>query len=239
MSRFGFSTAPSTGNDFIPSVKYNATAGRMFRVDREMDPASQTYISTDIDITSTFKALFDLENVETGWVTFIPRPDFRLVPVGDPIPPRPPGVDEKGKPSWSNGVRIMLKLSKECGGEKPIREITGNSKALLSAFELLMDAYDEQKGGNPGKLPIVEIDGQPRPVKTTPPGKPASTSYHPTFKIVGWAPRGDLVFQPKGGTTAQVEQIKQAAATPPSTGSTLAAPPVAKQPEMAETDDFG
>ena len=43
--------------------------------------------------------------------------------------------------------------------------------------------------------------------KTTPiksgSGERQSTNYQPTFKIVSWAPRGDLVFEPKAGASAQ------------------------------------
>ena len=56
-------------------------------------------------------------------------PDFRLVPIGYQLPDRP-------SPNHKNGLRFMLKLSKESGGEKPIREIAGTSaKAFLSGVE--------------------------------------------------------------------------------------------------------
>ena len=91
----------------------------------------------------------------------------------------------------------MLKLSKECGGDKPIREIAGNSKAFLSGVEAVYTQYLAEKAKNPGKLPVLTVE-KITPVKTGS-GARSSTNYHPQFKISGWAPRGDLVFVPKAG----------------------------------------
>src|SRR4051812_47950315 len=63
MSVFGFSTEP-TGGDFLPIIKYDARAGRIFRVDRGIDGPNPT------DITDSFTAVFDFANIETGWMNF-------------------------------------------------------------------------------------------------------------------------------------------------------------------------
>src|SRR6186997_3068713 len=125
MSRFGFSTEPSAGGDFTPIVKYDARAGRVFRVDREQ--TADGFASNPVDITSTFKAVVDFENVETGWMDFPPgsAPSFALVLLssldkGGSLPDRP-SVKHK------NGVRFLLKLNKACGGDKPVRELAGTS----------------------------------------------------------------------------------------------------------------
>jgi hypothetical protein len=226
MSVFGFSTEPSAGGDFMPIVKYDARAGRIFRMDR-VDTGNG--FSTDqIDITSNFKAIVDFENVEVGWIDFPAgaAPNFALVPMGNQLPDRP-------SPRHKNGVRFILKLAKDCGGVKPIREIAGTSKAFLSGVEAVFTAYQAEKAANAGKLPVIVLE------KTTPiksgSGEKQSTNYQPTFKISGWAPRGDLVFQPKGGAAPQTTSPQH---TPPSTGSTKVEPP-AKQAEMADADDFG
>jgi hypothetical protein len=223
MSVFGFSTEPSTGGDFLPIVKYDARAGRLFRMDRV--DTGNGFANDAVDITSTFKAMVDFENVEVGWINFPAgsAPHFALVPMGTQLPAKP---SEQHK----NGVRFMLKLAKDCGGEKPIREIAGTSKAFLSGIEAAFTAYQAQKAANPGKLPVLTLE------KTTPiksgSGDRQSTNYQPTFKISGWAPRGDLAFQPKMSAPAPV------AVTPPTTGSTVVAPP-APQPVLAGADDFG
>ena len=124
----------------------------------------------------------------------------------------------------------MLKLSKECGGDKPIREIAGTSKAFLSGVEAVYTRYLAEKAKNPGKLPVLTVE-KITPVKTGS-GAQSSTNYHPQFAISGWAPRGDLVFEPKGGAAPAVA----APATAPSTGSTRASAPAPA--EMADSD-FG
>jgi hypothetical protein len=227
MSVFGFSTEPSSGGDFLPICKFDSRAGRLFRVDRN-DVGGQ-FVSESVDITTSAKFVADFENIETGWINFPPAgaPDFRMVPMGHALPERP-------SPAHKNGVRFMLKLDKASGGDKPIREISSSARAFLAGLENVYLAYQAQKGENPGKLPVLVLE------KTTPiksgSGDKTSTNYQPTFKIVAWAPRGDLVFQPKGGAAPSPSA---ASATPPSTGSTRVEPPAAKQPEMAETDDFG
>lgn len=223
MSVFGFSTEPSSGGDFIPIVKYDARAGRLFRIDR-IDTGSG-FENSPVDITSSFKAIVDFENIEVGWIDFPvgSAPSFSLVPMGQALPPRP---SQKHK----NGVRFMLKLAKDCGGDKPIREISGTSKAYLSGIEAVYNAYLAEKGNNPGKLPVIVLE-KTIPIKSSS-GTQTSTNYQPTFKIASWAPRGDLVFQPKGASEPAAEQ----APTAPTTGSTIVEAP---KKEAAMADDFG
>lgn len=218
MSVFGFSTEPSSGGDFLPIIKYDARAGRIFRVDRE--DAGSGFENNPVDITANFKAVVDFENVEVGWIDFPvgSAPSFAMVPMGSALPAKPSAKHK-------NGIRLMLKLSKDCGGDKPIREISGTSKAFLSGIEAVYTAYLAEKGKNAGKLPVIVLE------KTTPiksgSGAQTSTNYHPTFKISGWAPRGDLVFTPKGGSA-------EPAGTAPSTGSK-----VVSAPELETADEFG
>jgi hypothetical protein len=229
MSRFGFSTEPSAGGDFLPIVKYDARAGRIFRVDRT--DTGQGFVSEPVDITHNFKAIVDFENIETGWINFATggAPDFRLVPLGHELPTRP-------SEGHKNGIRFMLKLDKASGGEKPIREIAGTAKAFLSGVEAVFADYEAHRSENPGKLPVVVMEGS-TPIKSGS-GDKQSTNYVPKFKIASWAPRGDLVFQPKGGAAPSASGHS---ATPPSTGSQKVDPPQPKQPTMAaaDEDDFG
>ena len=232
MSVFGFSTAPSEGGgDFLPVLKYDARAGRFFRVDRVDN--GQGFESEQVDITQGVKFLADFENIEVGWINFTPgqAPDFRLVPHGTQLPDRP-------SPTHKNGLRFMLKLSPACGGDKPIREIAGTSKAFLSGVEAVFLKYLAEKGNNPGKLPVLTVE-KITPVKTGS-GAQSSTNYHPQFAISGWSERKDLAFVPKSGAApASAKATAGQADAPsvaPSTGSTRAAAPAA-QTELV--DDFG
>ena len=105
----------SGGGDFLPIIKYDARAGRMFRVDK-VDG-----VSTPVDITKKFKAVFDFENVEVGYINFATgsAPDFVMVPLGDALPEQP-------SPNHKQGMRMTVKLGEACGGD--CREIAGTSE---------------------------------------------------------------------------------------------------------------
>lgn len=226
---FNYSTGGGDNGDIVPFVKYDARAGRFFRNDRSQDQ-SGNYTNTPVDITSNFRAVMDLENLEVGYLLFAAgaAPAFMLVRLGDPMPHKP--ADGK----WKQGVRVMMKLHGVCGGD--VRETSSNAAAFLKGFDDLHTLYEAGKAANPGKLPIVVL-------KTTMPitsgsGEKKSTNYQPVFEIAGWAPRPvDLVHVGKGSSTPAAAQ--PAAASAPSTGSTQVSAPAAKQLETAGADDFG
>jgi len=266
MSVFGFSTEPASG-DFLPIIKYDARAGRVFRIDR-----SQTG-QTPVDITDAFCAIFDLENVETGWMNFSGSvPDFKLVPLnpnGETTLPVRPSENHK------NGIRLLLKLHPACAGaDKPIREFSTSAKAALSGLQKLYLDYQQARAAQGNKLPIVGMRGAV-PVKTGT-GERQSTNYVPQFVIIGWADRpSDLVYIARGSSgpsqnalplTQPQQQYaprpnppngnagpswptpQQPAAAPPMTGSTqVGAPafagggwPSVPQPAAPSlSDDFG
>lgn len=225
----------SNSGDIIPIVKFDAKAGRMFRIDRHDGT------NTPTDITRSFKAVVDMENVEVGYMNFNTggAPQFALAPLGSPMPAKP-------HEDFKQGVRLMMKLGKDCGGD--VREISTVAKAALRGINALHDAYEAGKGQNAGKLPIVALKDT-TPI-TTGEGARKSTNYEPVFEIVGWAARPqDLVHKPKGkpanGTANGA--AKPAQATPPATGGTRVDPPGAKPaaaPAPAsvseeDSEDFG
>lgn len=224
---FGISYGGGGGN-FLPVVKYDARAGRMFRVDKGADG------SESIDITKAFKAVFDFENVEVGWIRFGAgaAPDFQLVPLGTQLPAKP-------SEEHRQGVRMVVRLSKECGGD--VREIAGTSAAFLGGLEKLHDEYLKGLAANPGKLPAIVL-ADTRAVESGS-GAKKSTNYAPVFEIKGWVARpADLVASPRGSSAPATAQPAQAQAapqktTPPVTGSTKVSAPAAAA--TAGEDDFG
>lgn len=238
---FGFMNQPEGGQTFLPFVKYDSRAGRMFRVDKKADGSNE-----NVDITRSFKALVDLENVETGWMHFAAgaAPIYALSRHDEPNPPKPVAEAKEG-------VRLVLQLGAACGGD--VREISSNAKSMLVGISDLHSAYEAGLKDNPGKLPIVVLSDT-KPVVTT--GKNgSSTNYMPVFEIVGWAPRSSqLVWSPKGNTVMEAAAPAAPAApaggsmfsgAPPQTGSTLVAPPAqtatftAPAATKVSEDDFG
>jgi hypothetical protein len=247
MSVLGFSTEAPVG-DFTPILKYDAKAGRFFRIDRVEGVAG--WESQPVDITDSFKALADFENLEVGPINFNTggAPNFVMVRRDDVVAgktmlPALPDTNHK------IGVRFMMKLAKDCGGDKPIRELAQNSRAFLGATEAIVKVYLAEKDAHPGQLPVIALDGKPQPVKSGS-GTKSSTNYHPRFKVIGWAARGDLVYVPKtlasklqaakgangnGTAAAQSDPPWDAA---PSTGGTVVPPPKGNT-QTVSADDFG
>jgi len=219
----------SGGADFMPIVKYNAKAGRIFRVDRVN--TGNGFVSEDADITQIFKAVMDLENLQTGWIAFPPggAPSFTLVPLAldaskqVPVPAKPSDIHK-------NGCRVVMKLSKACGGD--VREMAGSANSFLTGIEELYAEFLRERGKYAGQLPVV-VMATAMPVKSGS-GAMSSTNFQPKWRIEGWAPRPvDLVPQAVPAVTPP-----QAA---PSTGATVVPPNVMKgvpAPQMAD-DDFG
>lgn len=223
----GFNYSSGGSGDIVPFVKYDARAGRLFRRDRNQDSGGN-YVSNDEDITNSFKAVVDLENIEVGFAKFGAgaAPEYLLVKLGLPMPHKP------ADSGFKQAARLMMKLHASCGGD--VREISGNSSAFLKGIDDLHTDYEAGKAANPGKLPIVTLKST-TPI-TSGTGAKKSTNYQPVFEIVGWAPRPtDLVHVAKGN--GQSQQPAQSSA--PSTGSTQVSAPPAKQPEMADANDFG
>ena len=221
---FGFNYVSSAG-DIVPIVKFDARAGRFFRIDRSDG------VNYPVDITGSFKAVMDFENIEVGFIHFPAgsAPEFKVAPIGQPMPENPGG-------NFRQGIRMMLKLGKDCGGD--VREIASTAKAVLGAFDTCHTEYMAGVKANPGKLPVVSLLTTV-PIVTqgrNPEGNAVkTTNYAPVFKITGWVDRpADLVFTPKNGSAAPAP-APAAPVSAPSPGSTLVTAPASSLLD----DDFG
>lgn len=213
------------GGDILPFVKYDARAGRFFRNDREQ--VNGQYVSKPVDITASFSAVVDFENMSVGWMLFAAgvAPQATLVKHGEQYPARP-------STDWKAGVKFLMKLASSIGGD--IRECSSTAGAFLAGFDDLHNQYEAQKAANPGKLPIVKLVTTES--ITSGSGAQKSTNYKPVFEITGWAPRpADLA--PKAAAPAPAHHTGA-----PSTGSRPAAAPIQTKPAGAPADqanDFG
>jgi len=230
---FDIETSPAGGRDFTPIVKFDARSGRIFRIERVN--TGNGFANEPVDITAIFKAIIDFDHMYVGWINFPlgSAPAMVLVNWLDVMNekiayPRKPSEDYK------NGARWVMKLSKNCGGERPVREMAGNSKAFLAGVEALCTEYAAQRARYPGQLPVVSM-AEALPVKTGS-GQTSSTNYRPRFVIDGWAPRpADLVHIPIVPAGLPVEPLPKVA---PSTGSTPIPPNTMRMQQTAD-DDFG
>lgn len=218
----GLSTGSGSGGEIRPYVKYDAKAGRMFRMDRVQDSAGQ-YSTDSVEITNIAQFVVDLANIRVGWINYTAQgPVRKLVVLGkEPIPARPTDTNSEGKLAFKQGFEVDILLNKESGGG-PSRILGSAAGCVINAMDELHDAYSAAPESKSGKLPVVKIAGV-APVKSG-----QSTNYQPKFQIVSWVDR-----------PAALQVAAQAAtvSAPPSTGSTVAAPP-APQP-AASASDFG
>lgn len=250
MGIFGFSTEPSSG-DFTAIIKYDARAGRIIRVDR-FDAGGGNFQRQETDITGEFVALFDLENVEVGWINF-PQggaPHAVLVPFTPEKLVLPPQPSEQ----YKNGIRFLVKLHASCAdGQDEVREVMTTAKAALNGIEELVKQYQAERAANGNGLPVCKLE-KVTPIKTGS-GSKTSTNYTPHFKIIGWTQRpSTFVFTPKGAARptpapAQASMFTGNGQTQaPATGATRVAPPqqqaqqvapVRQQPAAVDPNDFG
>lgn len=214
-------SSPDSG-EIIPIIKFDAKAGRMFRRDRVNGE------NDIVDITRSFKAVFDFENIEVGTINFDTgsAPDFAVARIGEQAPARP---SDKHRP----GARILVKLAKDCGGD--LRELASTAKAFLTGLNAVHDAYLAGAKENAGKLPVVALKDT-TPI-TTGEGAKKSTNYSPLFEIVSWVDRPtDLVYIPKSKSAAAAQP---AASAPASTGSSKVSAPDDDIPGFDDSADFG
>ena len=218
----GLSTGGAGGGEIRPYVKYDAKAGRMFRIDRFQGSDGQ-YMTDQQEITTIAQFVVDLANIRVGWINYTAQgPVRKLVVLGkEPIPARPTDTNSEGKLAFRQGFEVDILLNKESGGG-PSRILSSVAGCVINAMDEIHDAYSAAPEGKSGKLPVVKI-ADVVPVKSG-----QSTNYQPKFQIVSWVDR-----------PAALQVAAQAATTsaPPSTGSTVAAPP-AQQP-AASASDFG
>lgn len=208
----GLNVGGEGGGDFTPIVKWDARAGRAFRIERSQG-SDGAWNTENVEITQGFTSVMDLENIEVGWALFATgvAPSYAMVSIGQPLPARPSDQHKQG-------FRVMMKLGKSSGGD--VREMSSTSKAVLGAVDDLHTAYEAQKAANPGKLPVVALTGSKAIVST---GKgQSSTNYAPIFEIQKWVDRPAEL----GGAAGATQQ--EAAPTPP--------PPAA--PTASDDDEF-
>jgi len=190
----------SGGEDRTPVIKYDARAGRLFRVDRAQ--VNGSWVTNDVEVTPVFQAIMDLERIEIGWLYFPTgaAPEITTAPFGSAMPPKP---SDKHR----SGFRVHMLTGKQTGGD--VREMASNAQVSIKGMDALHDAFLTGAKANPGKLPVVKL-GQTVPVSTSgkgADGKPvSSTNYQPVWEIVKWVDRpAELTADGKAAAVAQAQ----------------------------------
>lgn len=157
---------PPGGGDIVPMIKYDARAGRFSR--------------DGTDITQGFSAVFDLAQVNVGWIRFasMQAPDFVLVRAGEQPPDRPSKEHKRG-------LRLNTVLARSIGGD--LREFASAAGCVIEAIDELHSLYAQASEAAEGKLPIVALTGSTAVKTNTPTG--TTTNYRPNLVITAWVDR--------------------------------------------------
>lgn len=194
----GFMAAPAASGDFTTFIKFDARAGRWY---------TKPEGGGDLYEVSNMTAIIDMENIQTGWFTFMEG--AAPVKVFDPslseAAPRP-------SPDAKRGFQVLMFSDKNIGG---LREFSATAGAVIEAMNTLYDAWQAGMGANAGKLPVVKC-GKVTPIKSA-----KSTNYRPDFEIVAWAER-------------PAEMMPEDAAPP---AGAKASPPPPPPPAGSDEDD--
>ena len=173
---FGF---PSGGGNIIPRIKYDARSGRMFRVDR-VKGASGDWESKDVDITGGAVFLVHRGSLKKGWRNFKTF-DERAVPIADPLPDRPGGLDAEGKPEYRPIIKMLVKLGPNVGAD--VRELSISASTCFDSIEALVTEWSAVKEhATDDHCPVVRLEGS-QPLKLR-----NGTAYVPTWRMMGWRP---------------------------------------------------
>lgn len=214
----GLGLSMGDGN-FTPYVKFDARAGRWFTKGAD----------GDIDITDNFVAVFDLDQVEVGWMMFASgvAPVYVTQDINLGVPPKPASGDFK------QGFRLNIALPGSIAGGGA-RELSSTARAMIGVIDRLHTEFLEAPERSQGKLPVLKMNGT-TVIETKGP-KGVTRNYSPNLMISGWVDRPGTL--PKKAQT--VAAAPAPAATPPATGSTAVPPPQAKAPAPAPVSmDFG
>lgn len=168
----GIQTEARSRGDILPIVKWDAKSGDFIAIERE--PQSDgTWEKRESEIPLPLRAVFDLENIEVGWLSFASgQPDFVMAKANEPMP---------AKPSAEHKQCVRFKLFAKSYG---LREFSHTSKNVIRAIDALHDVFTNEKAAHAGKMPIIEISGAETAKVNTPQGE--LRFKVPKWSITGW-----------------------------------------------------
>lgn len=172
---------PAPAADFADIVKYDANAGRMFRIDYNSDTREKA--SVDIS-TPPPRFAVDFGSLEVGYGHFASTgPEYRVVPEGQRLPVQPTDRDEKNKLKFRPVFKLKL-YGKVLDG---LREWSSAANCVLEPVDDLYAKFRAAPEAQQGKIPIVELS-RTMPVSIGR-GTRQRTLYAPCFTITGWTDR--------------------------------------------------
>ena len=164
----------SNGGEFLPRIQYDARAGRFFQVDRYQDSAGN-WENELTELKLPLGLVFDMENIEVGWIKLDQGVDFRMVKVGEQLPDQPSDKHRQG-------FRALI-YNKALG----IRHWNHSAKCVIAELDALHSQWEAERARHPGQMPVVRIK-HTTPI-TAGNGTQRSTNYAPKLEIEQWIDR--------------------------------------------------
>lgn len=197
--------------DFKPYIKYDARAGRIFRV-----PNKEAGEQNAVDITMSFVGLMDLQHIKVGWLDFPTgaAPEYIVQDVSKGLPQKPNG----GKHKQGFVMSVMLP------GDPTVYEMASSSKATVESFNVLHDAFSAAPEAKAGQLPIVKMVNTL--IVETQSKNGTTRNYQPVWQITGWNPRPAAMPAVVASHNAPANAVQ---GSPAPTGAQTFAAPVAAQ----------
>jgi hypothetical protein len=165
-----------SGGDFTPHIRYMASTAS-WKMSAEGGP---------VDFSFDKLAVFDLEQIQTGWCAIAEgvAPEWVMDESLSVPAPKPNGDRE-----WKRGFRFNI-FSKAMFGDEPVREFGTSGTGACKGVEALYAEYESGLAANKGKVPVVKFAGAV-PTKI---GK--GNTNIPTLELTKWADRpGDLPIE--------------------------------------------
>ena len=185
----------NSGEDFLPSFRFNAVSGDAIVAWSEKDAAGE-WEKKEKDVSFPVKFVFDFENIEVGWLHFSASgPNFSLVKLGNSLPQKP-------TPEHKQGFRVKM-YNKEHG----VCSFANSSRTIADVMDALHDEYLKGVKDNAGKVAVVEIRGVKKvSVKT----KEGSKNYkQPECSIVAWVTKPEQLIEKVEAVQEKEEQEEE------------------------------
>ena len=137
-------TETSGGGKFYDKLRFNAQGGVWILKNQEGEKR----------FGDGFKAVFDMEGVQTGWSKFN---GTYMEFVADPsISERSPAPQSTDDEPWKRAFKVLAYSKDAFDG---VVEFGGYSRSITSAFQELYVDFESKRES--GKLPVVNVSGDP------------------------------------------------------------------------------
>jgi hypothetical protein len=178
-----FAKRKTGGGESHPLLKWDGRVGRLYTQDREQQKNGE-WQSVQDDVTDGFVSAFNIAGTEHGYMRF-PKgaaPEMVMVPMGEDIGEMPEGEN------WQEGLRLQVKMP----DEDFWRTMMSSAIGLWRSLDRLHDQYVELAPAHLGKVPVVKLLDVIE-------SKARTTSYMPSFDIIGWIGPDEVLHRPTRG----------------------------------------